>query len=147
MDDEQEIYKLWRIRKTILELCHDRGYVVTQEELEQTLDQFKETYGDKPSQGQPNRSQLIVLVAHNNDPTDQMFVFFPDEPKVGIKTVQFYLSQMETEDITRAIVVVKSGISPSAKTRLTDATSKYQFEIFTESELMINVTNHFVGFL
>ena len=73
MDDEAETYKLWRIRKTImqvrqaclvfnydvhkncqlalslvLQLCHDRGYLVTQEELDQTLDQFKEQFGDKP---------------------------------------------------------------------------------------------------
>jgi hypothetical protein len=37
------------------------------------------------------RSDLIVLVAHNDDPTDQMFVFFPDEPKIGIKTIRFHL--------------------------------------------------------
>jgi hypothetical protein len=34
-----------------LQLCHDRGYLVTQEELDQTLDQFKEMYGDKPRFG------------------------------------------------------------------------------------------------
>ncbi len=79
MDDENEIYKLWRIRKTVLQLCHDRGYIVTSEELEQTLDQFKATYGDKPSQGEPSRSKLVLLVSHNDDPTDQMYVFFPDE--------------------------------------------------------------------
>ena len=116
MDDEEEVYKLWRIRKTILELCHDRGYIVTTEELEQTIEQFKEAFGDKPSMGQPSRSQLIVLVAHHDDPTDQMFVFFPDEEKVGIKTVSFYIKQMEDENITRAIVVLRKGISPSAKT-------------------------------
>ena len=41
MDDDAETYKLWRIRKTIMQLCHDRGYLVTQDELEQTLEQFK----------------------------------------------------------------------------------------------------------
>ena len=82
MDDEAESYKLWRIRKTIMQLCHDRGYLVTQDELDQTLDQFKDQFGDKPSERRPARSDLIVLVAHNDDPTDQMFVFFPDEPKV-----------------------------------------------------------------
>ena len=47
MDDEQETYKLWRIRKTIMQLCHDRGYLVTQDELDQTLDQFKVTFTDQ----------------------------------------------------------------------------------------------------
>ena len=41
MDDEQESYKLWKIRKTIMQLCHDRGYLVTQDELDQTIEQFK----------------------------------------------------------------------------------------------------------
>jgi len=30
----------------------------------------------------------IILVAHNDDPTDQMFVFFPEEPKIGIRTIR-----------------------------------------------------------
>ena len=34
MDDEQECYKLWRIRKTIMQMCHDRNYMVSQEELD-----------------------------------------------------------------------------------------------------------------
>jgi len=35
MDDEAETYKLWRIRKTIMQLSHDRGYLVTQDELDE----------------------------------------------------------------------------------------------------------------
>lgn len=61
----------------IQQLCHDRGYLVTQDELDQTLDEFRSQFGDKPSEGRPRRNDLTVLVAHNDDPTDQMFVFFP----------------------------------------------------------------------
>jgi DNA-directed RNA polymerase I, II, and III subunit RPABC1 len=50
-------------------MCHDRGYLVTQDELDQSLDQFKAQYGDKPSEGRPNRTELTILVAHNDDPT------------------------------------------------------------------------------
>ncbi|XP_053202042.1 DNA-directed RNA polymerases I, II, and III subunit RPABC1-like [Panonychus citri] len=69
MDDEADTYNLWRIRKTIMQLCHDKGYLVTQDELDQTLEQFKEQFGDRPSERHPARSDLIVLVAHNDDPT------------------------------------------------------------------------------
>ncbi|KAF6306931.1 RNA polymerase II, I and III subunit E [Rhinolophus ferrumequinum] len=48
MDDEEETYRLWKIRKTIMQLCHDRGYLVTQDELDQTLEEFKAQFGDKP---------------------------------------------------------------------------------------------------
>jgi len=58
---------------------------------------------------------LIVLVAHNDDPTDQMFVFFPDEPKIGIKTIKVLCQRMQDENIHRAIIVVQQGMTPSAK--------------------------------
>ena len=106
----------------------------------------------------PARSDLIVLVAHNDDPTgivsilnisckfkylsckyvvktflstlflwliviyvklslksEQMFVFFPDEPKIGIKTIKTYCQRMQEENIHRAIIVVQQGMTPSAK--------------------------------
>jgi hypothetical protein len=46
---------------------------------------------------------------------DQMFVFFPDEPKIGIKTIKTYCQRMQEENIHRAIIVVQQGMTPSAK--------------------------------
>ena len=142
MDDEAETYKLWRIRKTVMSLCHDRGYLVTQDELDQTIDQFKSQFGDKPSEKQPARSELIILVAHNDDPTDQMFVFFPDDAKIGIKTIRTYCKRMQEENITRAVIVVQTGMTPSAKKSLADMAPKYILEHFLESELLTNLTEH-----
>jgi DNA-directed RNA polymerase I, II, and III subunit RPABC1 len=142
MDDEQETYKLWKIRKTVMQICHDRGYLVTQDELDQTIEHFKEQFGDKPSERRPSRSDLVVLVAHNDDPTDQMFVFFPDDPKIGIKTIKTYCTRMQEENITRAVIVVQTGMTPSAKQSLVDMAPKYILEQFLESELLINLTEH-----
>ncbi|XP_066889353.1 DNA-directed RNA polymerases I, II, and III subunit RPABC1 isoform X2 [Kogia breviceps] len=142
MDDEEETYRLWKIRKTIMQLCHDRGYLVTQDELDQTLEEFKAQFGDKPSEGRPRRTDLTVLVAHNDDPTDQMFVFFPEEPKVGIKTIKVYCQRMQEENITRALIVVQQGMTPSAKQSLVDMAPKYVLEQFLQQELLINITEH-----
>jgi len=142
MDDDAETYKLWRIRKTIMQLCHDRGYLVTQDELDQTLDGFKAQFGDKPSERRPGRADLIVLVAHNDDPTDQMFVFFPEEPKVGVKTIKTYCQRMQEENIHRAIIVVQHGMTPTAKQSLGDMAPKYILEQYLEAELLINITEH-----
>uniref|UniRef100_A0A803JYJ4 DNA-directed RNA polymerases I, II, and III subunit RPABC1 n=1 Tax=Xenopus tropicalis TaxID=8364 RepID=A0A803JYJ4_XENTR len=124
------------------QLCHDRGYLVTQDELDQTLDEFKAQFGDKPSEGRPRRTDLTVLVAHNDDPTDQMFVFFPEEPKVGIKTIKMYCQRMQEENITRALIVVQQGMTPSAKQSLVDMAPKYILEQFLQQELLINITEH-----
>jgi len=125
-----------------MQLCHDRGYLVTQDELDQTLEQFKAQFGDKPSERRPSRNDLIVLVAHNDDPTDQMFIFFPEEPKVGIKTIKAYCQRMQEENITRAIIIVQNGMTPSAKQSLVDMAPKYILEQFLEAELLVNITEH-----
>jgi len=44
-----------------------------------------------------------------------MFVFFPEEPKIGIKTIKTYCTRMQEETISRAIIVVQQGMTPSAK--------------------------------
>jgi len=125
-----------------MQMCHDRGYLVTQDELDQTEAQFIEQFGDRPSEGRPSRSDLSVLVAHNDDPTDQMFVFFPEEEKVGIKTIKQYCTRMQEESINRAIIVVQRGMTPSAKQALVDMAPKYILEQFLETELLVNVTEH-----
>ena len=115
---------------------------MTQDELDQTLEQFIQQYGDKPSEKRPQRGDLIILVAHNDDPTDQMFVFFPDEAKIGIKTVKSYCQRMQEESISRAIIVVQQDMTPSARQALKDMAPKYILEQFLESELLINITEH-----
>lgn len=71
-----------------------------------------------------------------------MFVFFPDDAKIGIKTVKNYCQRMQEENITRAIIVVQHGMTPSAKQSLVDMAPKYILEHFLESELLINITEH-----
>uniref|UniRef100_A0A8R1DI98 DNA-directed RNA polymerases I, II, and III subunit RPABC1 n=1 Tax=Caenorhabditis japonica TaxID=281687 RepID=A0A8R1DI98_CAEJA len=141
-DDELETYRLWRIRKTVLQMVHDRGYLVAQDELDQPLEAFKETFGDRPSEKKPARSDLTILVAHNDDPADQMFVFFPEDTKIGIKTIKAICQQMQEQNISRAIIVVQIGMTPSAKQSIGDMAPKYMLEHFLEAELMVNITEH-----
>lgn len=43
------------------------------------------------------------------------FLTLAEEPKVGIKTIKMYCQRMQEENITRAIIVVQMGMTPSAK--------------------------------
>ncbi|CAF4316387.1 unnamed protein product, partial [Adineta steineri] len=111
MDDEALVYNLWRIRRTSLQICHDRGYLISQEELDQSFEQFKDTYGDKPSENKPARSHLNILVAHNDDPTNTLIVRFCDQPKLGVKEVKEFCRKMEDENLTSTILVVQTGLT------------------------------------
>lgn len=45
----------------------------------------------------------------------RVFLVISEEPKVGIKTIKMYCQRMQEENITRAIIVVQMGMTPSAK--------------------------------
>lgn len=52
--DEQST-RLFRIRKTVMEMLRDRDYVVAEFELSFTKEQFREKYGDEPK-----REDLVI---------------------------------------------------------------------------------------
>ena len=76
-------YDLLRCRRTIHEMLRDRGYLVDQSDIDMPEDDFKEKYGEAPM-----REQLTVLVQQREDPTQQVFVFWPQDPKVGVKPIK-----------------------------------------------------------
>lgn len=137
-EDNGEMYKMWRIRHTVLQLCHDRGYLITGDELDESFEQFKQQYNGV----KPERSELTVCCAHDDNIEDKMFVFFPDEAKIGVKTVQTYLMKMEEEKVNRAIIIVRMGLTPSAKQAMKNLAPEYIMEDFLESEMLINITEH-----
>ncbi|VDO18343.1 unnamed protein product [Brugia timori] len=49
---------------------------------------------------------------------------------------------MQEQAITRAIIVVQTGMTPSAKQAIADMAPKYTLEQFLEAELMVNITEH-----
>jgi len=137
---EQDYNRLWRVRKTINEMLNDRGYIVTQEDLKMTLDLFKEKFADSSF----SRDKLTMWANKKDDPTgaDQIFVFFSDEPNLGVKSVRGYSEKMEQQKITRGIIVVQQGITPFAKTVLGALAPKVIIEQFQEAELLVNITEH-----
>ena len=80
------------------------------------------------SEGRPSRKDLTILVAHSDDPTDQLFVFFPDDPKVTIKTVKIYCQRMQEESINRAIIVIQTNMTPSG-TKSVDNYSENVYQV------------------
>tara|TARA_B110001452_G_scaffold186820_2_gene157274 strand:- start:650 stop:1000 length:351 start_codon:yes stop_codon:yes gene_type:complete len=76
-------YDLFRCRRTIHEMLRDRGYLVDQTDIDMPEDDFKEKFGEAPM-----REQLTILVQEREDPTKQVFVFWPQDPKVGVKPIK-----------------------------------------------------------
>jgi DNA-directed RNA polymerase I, II, and III subunit RPABC1 len=135
---EKEASKMFRVRKTCFKLLSKRGYIVDDTSLNLTTDQFKSKYGESPS-----RENLTILVEKADDPTDQLFVFFPEDEKVGVKPIKTYCQRMKDENVSRAIIVVKVSLTPFAKTAVKEmALRGYRVEYFRDSELLVDITEH-----
>ena len=130
--------KLFRIRKTVCKMLNARGYLVAQAELDRDKDSFTEEFGEDP-----RRDALTLQLDLREDPTQHIFVFFPDEEKVGVKTIKEYAKRMKDEQVNRAIIVVQQSLTPFARQSLLECQAqKFYIEQFQEAELLVNITDH-----
>ncbi|CAI6001518.1 unnamed protein product [Closterium sp. NIES-64] len=134
---DETVSRLFRVRRTIFEMLHDRGYLVADRELRSTKDDFRDQFGDDPQ-----RDDLTLLKQKRDNPNDEIYVFFPVEAKVGIKTLKGYYEKMKGSGLSRAIMVVQQNLTPFSKKILADMAPKYIIEVFQEGELLVNVTKH-----
>ena len=132
-----EASHLFRIRRTLLKMLKKRSYVVDAAQLAMTPRGFVDQFGD-----QPKRNDLTILAEHETDAEDQLFVFLPDDDKVGVKTIKQYCEMMKEASVSHAILVVKQGVTPFAKTALQEMASTYLIAHFRDAELLVDVTEH-----
>ncbi|XP_022755018.1 DNA-directed RNA polymerases II and IV subunit 5A [Durio zibethinus] len=134
---DDEIKRLFRIRKTVLQMLKDRGYFVGDFEINMSKEQFISKYGENMK-----REDLVINKTKRNDNSDQIYVFFPEEAKVGVKTMKTYTNRMKSENVFRAILVVQQNLTPFARTCINEISTKFHLEVFQEAELLVNVKEH-----
>ena len=132
-------YNLYRVRRTVHEMLKDRGYLIDQADIDLSEEDFKATQGEVPS-----REQLTILVQKRDDPTEQVYVFWPADPKVGVKPIKRYVERMNEEDVKRGILVVQQAMTAFAKQAIVEicASEGKSLECFQEAELLVNITKH-----
>ncbi|KAK7395680.1 hypothetical protein VNO78_16245 [Psophocarpus tetragonolobus] len=134
---EEEMSRLYRIRKTVMQMLRDRGYLVGDFEINMTKHDFVSKYGEHMK-----REDLVINKSKKDNSGDQIYVFFPEEPKVGVKTMKTYTNRMNSENVYRAILVTQTNLTPFARTCISEISSKFHLEVFQEAELLVNIKEH-----
>ncbi|XP_058078480.1 DNA-directed RNA polymerases II and IV subunit 5A-like isoform X2 [Magnolia sinica] len=134
---DEDASRLFRIRRTVMQMLRDRGYLVGDFEINMTRSQFIDKFGENVK-----REDLVISKAKRNDSGDQIYVFFPEEQKVGVKTMKTYTNRMKSETVYRAILVVQQNLTPFAKTCISEISGKFHLEVFQEAELLVNIKEH-----
>ena len=76
------------------------------------------------------------------DGSEKIMVFVAEAPKVGVKDIKECAMKMQTEAVSRAIMVVQEGLTAFARSALAEMQSKYRIEVFNDTELVVNITKH-----
>ena len=129
--------KLFRVYRTIANMLDKRGYMVPKDLRDLTPVDFKEKFGEHPS-----RENLTILVEKADEDTNQLFVFFPEDERLGVKPIKTYLDRMRAENVLNAIIVLRVDITPYAKQALQEMSDQFRIEHFREAELLVDITKH-----
>ena len=132
-----EASRLFRVYRTISNMLDSRGYMVPKDMREMTPASFRQRFGEFPS-----RDSLTVLVEKADDESNQLFVFFPEDEKVGVKPIKVYTDRMRSESVSNALMVLRVDITPFAKQAVQEMSDSFRIEHFKESELLVDITQH-----
>ncbi|PSR85221.1 DNA-directed RNA polymerases II and IV subunit 5A like [Actinidia chinensis var. chinensis] len=138
--DDEEATKLFRVRRTALQMLDDRGYAVKESDLNMTKQKFVEQFG-----ANVKREDLLIETEKRDDASNRIFVIFPEvQKKVGCAIVKDCIVRMHAQNVSRAILVVQQALTPQAKAAVNEVNRKFQIETFQEAELLVNVTEHYL---
>jgi len=146
-DKMDVVTRLFKVRRTCLQMLIDRGYIVNTDELNFAEDAFRAKFcrGDAglDEGDEVDKEKLTIYATYKDDPEQQIFVFFPKEAKVGVKKIKEYAEKMKDASVANAILVVPTALTAFAKSALQDVFApKFMIEQFQEQELLVNITEH-----
>lgn len=116
--DLDQVTILYRVRKTVLQMLKDRGYLTSEKKLSQTKAEFAATYSGQ-------RSSLNMLVtkrkvegqAQIDDEADKILVFFLDNEKMNEMDVKRISATMLENSVYKSIVIIKGTTQVSRRVR------------------------------
>ncbi len=134
-EDKSRLYKVW---KTINEMMEDRGYDrnpdsnMNRDEFIQKLSQQLKMNGifSKTDQDNPEASR-------------RTYFEYISEQKLNARTIDKFVEMMRSiPKIDSGILIIAGKLTQLAKQRIDEINPIIRVEIFTEGELVVNITKH-----
>ncbi|KAK8106221.1 uncharacterized protein PG998_003314 [Apiospora kogelbergensis] len=156
--NERSIVRTWRAWRTVHEMAADRGYELTQEEVNLPLERFRERYIS--NEGTVNRSLLKFSArpsddmmrkfqkpATPNDPSPgsdcgTIWIEFLDESTLGAEQMRKFGKFCAEHNYAAGVLVSNVAVSSSAKKEIAKFAQWTAIEWFLEDDLLINITHH-----
>lgn len=114
--DLDQVTILYRVRKTVLQMLKDRGYLVSEKKIAQTKPEFAATYnGARGSLNMLVQKRKIEGQPTADDSSDKILVFFLDNEKMNELDVKRISATMIENDVMKSIVIIKGTTQVSRR--------------------------------
>ncbi|KAH7390663.1 RNA polymerase Rpb5, C-terminal domain-containing protein [Pyrenochaeta sp. MPI-SDFR-AT-0127] len=157
------LIRMWRVWRTAKEMMNDRGYMVVEDDMTLSLEDFSRKYARED--GEPDRSRLNfscqpsedMLIKYTPAPTKKdpnpvpeigtIWVEFNSDENVGLKQLRDYMGHLLNGSFYSGIMVTVKPMTGMAIRLLRGATGmsdgpKGGVEVFVEQDLLVNITKH-----
>ncbi|XP_062007535.1 DNA-directed RNA polymerases IV and V subunit 5B [Rosa rugosa] len=135
-DGSTESHRYYLSRRTVLEMLRDRGYSVTSDEIDLSLQDFRALHGQTP-----DVDRLRFSAPHNSDPSDRILVIYCGPGIVKVNVIRGLHSQIANKDtLTGLILILQSQITSQALKTLD--LYPFKVEMFQITDLLVNITKH-----
>lgn len=141
-DDAQ---KLWKVYRTAKELVKDRGYTITEKEVNLSFDQFVSEMCDP--MGKPIKKKMCFMASPSPEAIEKfpemgnIWVEFCEEASVTVKTMRNFCIHISENKFATGILVYENNMTPSAN-RLIPSVAPATIDTFQETDLLVNITKH-----
>lgn len=151
---------MWRILRNTKQMCQDRGYELTDEEINISLEDFKAQYGEDGGNGGASRARM----AFSARPSDEMnrkytpptkvgedgapqpaigtiHVEFSSDTSVGIKQLKQFAQLLDEKQYYTGIFITSVNVTASAL-KIIPSLLPTVLEVFKEDDLLVNISRH-----
>ncbi|TVY59639.1 DNA-directed RNA polymerases I,II and III subunit RPABC1 [Lachnellula suecica] len=155
----RETARLWRAWRTVHELVQDRGYILSEEEVKISLEDFERKFRGGDNQIDKRTMQFSatpsdeMMKRYTNPSTDRdpippppdvgtIFVQFQEGDSIGIKHMRKFAQDLTGGNYHTGILVTSVNITPAALKIIPAVASETKIETFLEADLLVNITHH-----
>ncbi|CAF2112399.1 hypothetical protein Bca4012_095487 [Brassica carinata] len=132
----EESHRYYLARRNALEMLRDRGYEVSLEDTNLSLQDFRTVYGERP-----DVDRLRISAHHRSDSSNKVKVVFFGTSKVKVNTIRSVAAEiLSQETITGLILVLQNQVTDKALKAIELFT--FKVEIFQITDLLVNLTKH-----
>ena len=131
----EEVFKLYKVYKTLCKMMEDRGYEVVNL---LNFEEWKEERKTKASM----QGLFFKIDKDDKSKVTRLFYYYIPSPKLNMESIHIFVELLKDAKANSGLIIMSGKISQQAKQKVQEINNELQIEIFTIGELVVNITEH-----